>query len=205
MAINSFADFTEMHTSFLQEIGNMGAGNAATSLSDMISAATDISVPSVKILPCREAANLADMLSARTAAYLITLCGDLKGSILFVIPFEFAERLAGTYFPGKSIKSRDQMDEMAVSVVKEMVNIVAAAYANNFAIMSGMTVDISVPESVTAPSAEILARNAPGTVNACFINTAIEICDCKKSFNVLFFPELDTIKDFMGRIGIPTD
>lgn len=204
MAINSFADFTEMHTSFLQEIGNMGAGNAATSLSDMISAATDISVPSVKILPCREAANLADMLSARTAAYLITLCGDLKGSILFVIPFEFAERLAGTYFPGISIKSRDQMDEMAVSVVKEMVNIVAAAYANNFAIMSGMTVDISVPESVTAPSAEILAQNAPGTVNACFINTAIEICDCKKSFNVLFFPELDTIKDFMGRIGIPT-
>ncbi len=202
MAVNSFADFTEMHTSFLQEIANMGAGNAATSISDMISSATDISVPTVKILPCNEAGGLADMLSSRTAAYLINLCGDLNGSVLFIIPYEFAERLVSTYFPGVSIKGSADMDEMAVSVVKEMVNISAAAYANNFAIISGMTVDISVPESVTAPSAKILAVNAPGTVNVCFINTSIEICDCKKSFNVLFFPEIETIKNFMGRLGI---
>lgn len=202
VGINSFAEFTEMHTSFLQEIANMGAGNAATSLSDMIGAPTDISVPSVKILSAVEAGGLADILSARTVSYLITLSGDLKGSMLFIIPFEFIERLVGTYFPGVSVKSREDMDEMASSMVQEMVNLVSASYANNFAVISNMMVDISVPDPESKPSAKILAQNAAGTVNVCFINMSIEICDCKKNFNVLFFPELETIKDFMGRIGI---
>lgn len=180
----------------------MGAGNAATSLSGMISAPTDISVPAVKILSAAEAGGLADILSSRTVSYLITLSGDMKGSMLFIIPYEFIERLVGTYFPGTSVKSKDDMDEMATSMVQEMVNLASAAYANNFAIMSGMMVDISVPDCTSAPSAKILAQNKAGTVNVCFINMAIEICDCKKNFNVLFFPELDTIKDFMGRIGI---
>lgn len=202
MSVNSFADFTEMHTSFLQEIGNMGAGNAATALSDMITAPTDISVPTVKIISAVEAAKLADMLSGRTEAYLITLCGDLKGSLLFVIPFAFVERLVQTYFPGASIKCKADFDDMAASVVREMVNIVAASYANNFAMLSGFMVDISVPESTTAPSSKIMAQNDIGTNTVCFINNTMEIVDCKKSFNVLFFPELQTIKKFMGKIGI---
>lgn len=205
MSINSFADFTEMHTSFLQEIGNMGAGNAATALSDMVTAPTDISVPTVKIVSSAEGCKLVDMLSGRTAAYLITLCGDLKGSLLFVIPFAFVERLVQTYFPGISIKSKADMDEMATSVVREMVNIVAASYANNFAMISGFMVDISVPEATTAPSMGIMAQQMIGTQSLCFINNTLEIVDCKKNFNVLFFPELETIKKFMGKIGIACD
>lgn len=205
MSINSFADFTEMHTSFLQEIGNMGAGNAATALSDMVTAPTDISVPTVKIVSSAEGCKLVDMLSGRTAAYLITLCGDLKGSLLFVIPFAFVERLVQTYFPGISIKSKADMDEMATSVVREMVNIVAASYANNFAMISGFMVDISVPEATTAPSMGIMAQQLIGTQALCFINNTLEIVDCKKNFNVLFFPELETIKKFMGKIGIACD
>lgn len=205
MSINSFADFTEMHTSFLQEIGNMGAGNAATALSDMVTAPTDISVPTVKIVSSAEGCKLVDMLSGRTAAYLVTLCGDLKGSLLFVIPFAFVERLVQTYFPGISIKSKADMDEMATSVVREMVNIVAASYANNFAMISGFMVDISVPEATTAPSMGIMAQQLIGTQALCFINNTLEIVDCKKNFNVLFFPELETIKKFMGKIGIACD
>lgn len=205
MSINSFAEFTEMHTSFLQEIGNMGAGNAATALSDMVTAPTDISVPTVKIVSSAEGCKLVDMLSGRTAAYLVTLCGDLKGSLLFVIPFAFVERLVQTYFPGISIKSKADMDEMATSVVREMVNIVAASYANNFAMISGFMVDISVPEATTAPSMGIMAQQLIGTQALCFINNTLEIVDCKKNFNVLFFPELETIKKFMGKIGIACD
>lgn len=201
MAISSFVQFNEMHTSFLQEIGNMGAGNAATALSDMIGAPTDISVPQVKILSCAEACKIADLLSSGTAAYLISVSGDLKGCMLFVFPFGFVERLAGTFFPGVSVRSRDDMDEMVSSVIMESVNIVAAAYANNYAIMSGMMVDISVPQSVTKPSVDI-AASVCAAQSACFISNSIIITDCGKSFNVLFFPELETIKLFMGKLGI---
>lgn len=199
MALGSFAEFSEMHTSFLQEIGNMGAGNAATSLSNMISEPTDISVPNVRILSGAEASLLTDTLCSRTESYLITLSGDLKGSVLFVIPYQFINQLVGVFFPGTEVTGHSSMDEMVCSVVQEMVNISAAAYANNFAVMTGMTVDISIPENVTAPSGKIIS----GAADVCFISTSIEISSSKQSFNVLFFPELETIQDFMGRIGIP--
>lgn len=202
MSLNSFSEMNELQMSFLSEVSSIGAGNAATAVSEIISSSTDVLVPSLKVLSAAEAGAIADKLSAGTAAYLIKLREDLKGSMLFLIPFAFAERLAGTYFPGVKIRSKDDIDEMAASVLREVVNIVSANFANNFAIMSGMTVDISVPVSSSAPSADILAENAPGTVNVCFINNAIEICDCKKMFNVLFFPELESIKGFMRKMNV---
>lgn len=202
MPINSFKEFSEMHLSVLQEIGNMGSGNAATSLSNMISSATDISVPQIKILAAAQAAAVTDMLSSRTAAYLITISGDIKGSMLLVMPFEFIERLVGTYFPGVSVTGKESMDEMVLSVVQETVNIIAASYANNLAELSGMMVDISVPESVTSPSAKILAVNTADPSTVCFISNTIEISDVKKNFNLLFFPELESIQAFMGKLGV---
>lgn len=202
MALNSFDDFSDMHKSVLQEISNMGAGNAATSLSQMISSPTDISTPQVKINPAALAGRVADMLSRDAEAYLIKLFGDISGSVLFVFPYPFIERLAGTFFPGKSVKGKDDFDEMTSSVVRETVNISAAAYANSLALMSGMTVDITVPESVKAPSEDILAASAASSGGVCFVNNSIEISDCHKSFNVLFYPELNTIKNFMGKIGV---
>lgn len=190
-----------MQISVLREISNIGAGNAATALSEMISSATDISTPQVRVLSAAEAGNIADVLSGGTEAFLIKLSCDMKGAMLFLFPYAFITRLAGTYFPDIKINGRADMNEMAESVIRETVNICAANYANNFSIMSGMTVDISVPQSVTAPSADILAVNE-GAVNVCFVNNSVSICDCGNSFSILFFPELDTIKDFMGRIGV---
>jgi len=202
MSLNSFDEFEDMHRSVLQEICNIGAGNAATAVSQMISAATDISTPQVKTVASALAGKIADMHSSGSEAFLIKLSGDMLGSVLFVFPCAFIERLAGSFFPGVSIKSREDIDEMSASVVQETVNIVSAAYANSFALMTGMTVDISVPQRVSAPSAEILAVNREGTASVCFVNNSIEITDCKKSFSVLFYPELDTIKAFMGKLGV---
>lgn len=202
MALNSFDEFSDMHKSVLQEISNMGAGNAATALSQMISSPTDISTPQVKVNPPMLAGRVADMLSRGAEAFLIKLCGDIQGSVLFAFPYPFIERLGGTFFPGVSVKSAEDVDEMTSSVVRETVNISAAAYANSLALMSGMTVDISVPESVKAPSEAILAISAAGNSNICFVNNSIEITDCHKSFNVLFYPELVTIKNFMAKIGV---
>lgn len=202
MSLNSFNEFGEMHRSVLQEICNIGAGNAATAVSQMISSATDISTPQVKILAPALAGKIADMHSSDSEAFLIKLCGDMFGSVLFVFPYAFISRLAETFFPGVSIQKKEDMDEMSTSAVREMVNIVSAAYANSFALMSGMTVDISVPESVTTPSAEIISISGANAASMCFVNNSIEITDCHKSFNVLFFPELNTIKEFMGKIGV---
>ena len=52
MALNNFNELNDMHKSFLQEIGNMGAANAATEVSNMFSSPTDISTPEKQRICC---------------------------------------------------------------------------------------------------------------------------------------------------------
>ncbi|MCM1168107.1 MAG: chemotaxis protein CheC [Lachnospiraceae bacterium] len=197
--ISAFSEFEEIHKSFLQEIGNMGAGNAATEVAGMFSSPTDISTPQVRINPASVAGKVADMLSAKAETFKITLCGDMKGTLMFVFPYSSIERLAGNFFPEVSVKSKDDMDEMTVSAVRETVNIAAASYANSISQMTGKLVDISIPEAVPQPSKEI---GSDANSEVCFVKNSIEFLDTHNSFDVVFYPELGAITDFMGKIGL---
>jgi len=202
MALNNFNEFNDMHKSFLQEIGNMGAANAATEVSKMFSSPTDISTPQVRINPAVIAGKVADMLCANGETFRITLCGDIKGSLLFIFPYATIERLASAFFPDISIKSKDDMNEMTVSAVQETVNISAASYANCMALMAGLTVDISVPNAVNVPSKELqeICNSCVGTV--CSIKNTIEFTDSHRPFDVIFYPEVSAMVSFMGKIGL---
>ena len=50
MAIHDYGELDDIHLDVLREIGNIGSGNAATSLSDMLARRVDIAVPTIKIL-----------------------------------------------------------------------------------------------------------------------------------------------------------
>ena len=45
------ADLTDIQLDAIKEIGNIGAGNAATALSQLIAEVISVNVPAVKILP----------------------------------------------------------------------------------------------------------------------------------------------------------
>ncbi len=202
MALNNFNEFNDMHKSFLQEIGNMGTANAATEISKMFSSPTDISTPQVRINPAVIAGKVADMLCANAETFRITLCGDIKGSLLFIFPYATIERLVSAFFPGTSVKCRDDMNEMTVSTVQETVNISAASYANCMALMAGLMVDISVPNAVAVPSKELaeVINSCGGAV--CSVKTTIEFTDSHSPFDVIFYPEVSSIASFMGKMGL---
>ena len=202
MAIASFSQFTELHMSVLQEIGNMGSGGAATALADMLGKATDISVPLVKTVSITEARGLITALSGATIALLITLSGDLKGHILHVIPYKFAERVIGTYFPDVVINSANDLNDMSLSVINEMVNITSGAYANAMAQLTGMFVDISTPQRCADTASAVINELHSNDTALCFVNNTMIILDCGQKSNMLFFPELSTIQELMGKLGI---
>ncbi len=202
MAINNFNDLNDMHKSFLQEIGNMGAANAATEVSKMFSATTDISTPQVRINPAVISGKVADMLCANAETFRITLCGDIKGSLLFIFPYQTIERLAAAFFPDVSIKSKDDINEMTISAVQETVNISAASYANCMALMAGVTVDISVPNAVNVPSKELQEVCNPCGGTVCSVKNTIEFTDSHRPFDVIFYPEISAIVSFMKKIGL---
>ncbi|MCM1023951.1 MAG: chemotaxis protein CheC [Prevotella sp.] len=202
MALNSFNELNDMHKSFLQEIGNMGAANAATEVSNMFSSPTDISTPQVRVSPAVIAGKVADMLGAKAESFRITLSGDIKGALLFVFPYPAVERLASAFFPDVSIKSGEDINEMSLSVVRETVNIAAASYANCMAFMSGFMVDISVPDAAKTPSEGLaeLFGICGGTV--CSVKNTMEFTDSHQPFDMIFYPELTSITSFMEKMGL---
>ncbi len=50
-------ELNEIHIDVLKEIGNIGAGNAATSLSQMLSKRIDMNVPEVSLLNYNDVIN----------------------------------------------------------------------------------------------------------------------------------------------------
>lgn len=202
LAINSFTDLNNISKSLLQEICNMGAGNTATSVSQMISAPTDISTPQVKILPPALAGKVVDTLCKDAMAFLIHLREDVLGALVFIFPYPFIDRLANAFFPGVEIKDAGGVDAMTASLVGETVNLSAAAYANSISLLAGMTVDISPPQAVKAPSGEILSVVGADSPAICSVNNSIEILDCHKAYTALFYPELNSVKAILEKLGM---
>ncbi|MCX7730581.1 MAG: chemotaxis protein CheC, partial [Candidatus Caldatribacterium sp.] len=53
-----FEDLNEMQLDALKEIGNIGAGNAATALSKMVGKRVNMEVPLVRVIPLKEVPEL---------------------------------------------------------------------------------------------------------------------------------------------------
>lgn len=203
MAYASFKEFDDMHLSVLQELGNMGSGGAATALATMLGTATDISVPTVRRMPKQDAMRLIGALCAASHPLLIKLGGDFGGYILHLLPYPYMERVVQTYFPDIPVKSAADMNEMTDSVINETVNITSASYANALAELSGMCVDISTPNRVNDSGAEIFGIYPPAEDTVFFVNNTIIIKDANVTGNMVYFPELGSVCEMMGRIGVP--
>ena len=202
MIISNFSQFSDLHVSVLQELGNMGSGGAATALADMLGTPTDISVPIIKTVGKAEATVLINTLSSATISELITLSGDMKGHLLHIIPFKFAEKVINTYFPGTVINNAADLDEMGASVINELVNIPSGSYVNAMAQLTGMFIDISTPGKYADTASAIIGTCHVNENAFCFVNNTIIISDCNQKSNMLFFPEFETIKVLMNKLGI---
>ena len=175
MAFVSFTQFTELHLSVLQELGNMGSGGAATALATMLNTPTDISVPAVR---------------------------SLRRHLL---PYSYINRIVGTYFPDVNIRSESDIDEMANSVINESVNITSGAYANSLAQLSGMFVDISTPSFDGNSLNKIFSQYPPQETASLFVNNTMIIKDVNQTGNMVFFPEINSVCKMIEKMGIPCE
>ena len=113
----------------LKEVANIGAGHAATALSQMIGGTIMISVPTINISRLEEIPPQVAEPDEPVAAVLMHMLGDLTGRTMLVFPRPSALRLAELMLhrdPGTS----NEMGEMEQSALKEAGNILSSAYMN---------------------------------------------------------------------------
>ncbi len=137
-------ELTAYQIDVMREIGNIGMGNAATSLSVMLNSAISMTIPTVKILDKDETKKMTDELYKDSYAIYLTLTEGLGGYIVHFMKTSFAEKIISTFFP-TTITTPEDIDEMGKSIIAEMGNITSASYVNSIASFSGITIDISTP------------------------------------------------------------
>lgn len=145
MAINRYEEMNELEIDILKEIGSIGGGNAATALSSLLSAKVNMLVPRVEILEFNEALEKLGDPEEIVAAVLVEMTGEVQGIMLFTAPGEFTDEVVFRML-GKTKVSLMELDEIDTSVLTEIGNIVISSYINALSALTGVAVELSVPQ-----------------------------------------------------------
>jgi chemotaxis protein CheC len=129
----------------MREIANIGAGHAATALSEMTNRVIMISVPEVTIARLEEVDRLVGEPGEVVAAVMMKVLGDVTGRTVQVFPAESAVKLTMMLLGGAEPRFPEDFDEMRQSTLKEIGNIIVGAYLNALSDFMGMLLIMSAP------------------------------------------------------------
>lgn len=148
-------DLKVLQLDALKEVANIGAGHAATALSQLTNRRVMISVPRVNIARLEEVPELLGKPQEVVAAVLMHMLGDLTGRTLLMFPEIVARRLCDMLLR-RPLGATTAFDVIEQSCLKEAGNILSGAYMNALSDFMGMLLLPSVPSLVVDLSAAVL-------------------------------------------------
>jgi len=128
----------------LKEIGNVGAGNSATALSQLINRKIDMTVPQIAIMPLGDVPDVVGGPDAMVAGVFLRVYGPAPSSILFLLPRDSAFTLVDMLM-GRDQGYTTSLNSMDESAVMEIGNILAGAYLNALSYFTKLTLLPSIP------------------------------------------------------------
>ena len=139
----------------LRETANIGAGHAATALSQMTGSTIMIKGPAISIATMEDMPAQFSPEEEPVAAVLMHMLGDLSGRTLLVFPRPTVMRLAELMLR-RPVGSSMALGELESSAIKEAGNILSGAYMNALSDFLGMLLLPSPPTLVIDMSTAVL-------------------------------------------------
>ncbi|MEG0805190.1 MAG: chemotaxis protein CheC [Lachnospiraceae bacterium] len=204
MANFNLEEVNDIYFDVLKEIGNIGAGNATTAIASMLSLRINMNVPKVQLLTFPE---LAGSIGAEDEAivgiYLEVQC-DIAGSMMFLLKLDSAHYLVN-HLMGRPDEYMEEFDEMDLSALKEIGNIIAGSYLSALSTMTKMTITSSVPYLAIDMAGAILSVPAiqfgQFGDNALLIETEFGDDVMIEGYFILL-PELESYDKILNSLGI---
>ena len=135
---------SENYYDVLKELGNIGAGNAMTALSQMLQCKVDMKVPQVRLLEFSEVGDLVGGDEQVMVAVFLGVEGDITGSMMFMLQEQSARHLIQKTTMGL-VPEGSEFEEMGLSAMQEVGNIITGAYLNSLSSMTSLTIVPSPP------------------------------------------------------------
>jgi chemotaxis protein CheC len=210
--MKGYFDLNEIQLDALKEVSNIGAGNAATSLSMMLGRKIGVSVPKVNLAPFAEIVEIIGGAEKEVAGGYLFVNGNTPMGILFLLPLEqvslFLDLLFGTMLEAQAINTQQEfvLNEMQESALIEIVNILAGSYLNALGIFTQRVFVPSVPALAIDMVGAILGEVLQSIGNVSDYALIIEnmFCEEKKQINgyIFLLPEPQTLEILLNALGV---
>ncbi|MCM2988155.1 chemotaxis protein CheC [Bacillus safensis] len=203
-----FNEIKDEQLDILGEVGNIGAGHAASALASLLDRKIDMAVPFVKVLSFEDLMDFFGGADLPVASIFLRMEGDLSGSIFFIMPFEQAEQFVRELVqdPAFDIDTIHE-HEMGTSALHELGNILAGSYLSALADLTKLQLYPSVPDVTLdmfgAVISEGLMQFSPLGDQAIVIDTSIFDDQNKQELNgnMFLLPDFESFEKLFKALG----
>lgn len=194
----------EMYMDVLREIGNIGAGNATTAIAGMLGERLNMHVPKVELMEANKLGGAICDEEETVVGIFLEVLNDINGSMMFLLEMESAHLIVNKLMC-RDMSYNEPFDEMDLSALKEIGNIIAASYLSALSTLTNLRIHPSVPYIAVDMAAAILS--VPAILfgqygdNALFIETEFGDDAMLKGYFILM-PEEDSYERILTSLGI---
>ncbi|MBN2158635.1 MAG: chemotaxis protein CheW [Spirochaetes bacterium] len=186
-----------------QLVANMGAANAAESLSKILNKRIDLSIPEVTLMPVEQIPRYIGDIDSVYMGIMMPVLGDVRGTVLFIfkesIGFEVIDLLYG--IPQRKTR---ELNEDGQSALQELTNIVGSSVINVFAEKTNLVIRAGLPTIVhdylQSVIDSILVMHTMLNDYAIIMDTAFYFENDKIIGNLLLLPESESLKTIVNRM-----
>jgi chemotaxis protein CheC len=140
-----FKQLQEFQLDVLKEVGNIGAGHAATALSTLLNKPVDMQVPNVKLLPFEEISASIGGAEQIVLAVFLRVDGEAPGNMFFILTLDSAKKLLKNLVGLETVSEDGEFTELELSALNEIGNILAGSYLTSLADFTNLHLSPTVP------------------------------------------------------------
>ncbi|OIJ13143.1 CheY-P-specific phosphatase CheC [Anaerobacillus alkalilacustris] len=209
--VNRIKDY---HLDILKEVGNIGAGHAATALSNLLNKTIDMKVPAVRLVSFNEITELVGGSENVVAAIYLRIEGEVPGNMFFMLPVNEANTLIQQLIVDKNFNlNHPPYPELGLSALQEVGNILAGSYLSALSDFTKLTLQPSVPAlsvdmAIAILSYGLLELSQVGDYAIVIETEILEIVDessHKTKGHFFLLPDPDSYEKIFHALGVPID
>ena len=198
---------------FLTEMMNIGAGNAATALTQLLQCQVDIVIPDIHVLLAPQVPVIFDDPSLPVTCAQMDMIGDVSGGLFLIVPEEQKEdliRLAeqATLETSQSWKAgltNQESDDLKLSVIAEIGNIVAGVYLTAINDFCKLNIYHTVPtvatDMVQALLDESLVRLSRQVQHIIVVENEFMVEEKRIRTFLMIIPSVESVNILVNSIG----
>lgn len=198
-------ELSELQLDALREVGGIGAGHAATALSQLVDRPISLEVPRIEVLKITDIPRVFGGPEMLVGAVYARLVGDIEGGVLFMASRQAALSLVDL-MRGRPLGTAMSMGDEEEALLRHVAAMLISAYLAAIARMADLDVLPSDPalafDMAGALLEAVIAEVGVEVEEALLVRTAFNDEGEKVEAALFFVPSPESLSVILGRLGM---